>query len=322
MPDSVDERIARAAAGCEESRLLMSRRAVLGVTTGLFSWAYAPRWATATAGEASSDPRFLVVVLRGGMDGLSTVVPFGDNSYYSLRGDIAIPRNKTIKLDGFFGLHPAMRRFGKMYRKGQAAVVHAACVPLRTRSHFDTQDNLENGYPDAVVSNSTGWLNRLLQALPDISAARRLAATQEYLSRAGSELAPAERETIAAQVLRVLDDPSFQEAFRPASRAEVPIVGKLTIDGETVRVSGQIDRLAVTEDSVLICDFKTNRLAPRRIEEVPKAYITQLALYRALLEKLYPGRAVRAALLWTEVPDLMELSGADLDQALARTRAA
>jgi uncharacterized protein (DUF1501 family) len=166
MPDSVDETIARAAAGCEESRLLMSRRAMLGVTTGLFSWAYAPRWATAMAGEASSDPRFLVVVLRGGMDGLSTVVPFGDNSYYSLRGDIAIPRNRTIKLDNFFGLHPAMRRFGKMYRKGQAAVVHAACVPLRTRSHFDTQDNLENGYPDAVVSNSTGWLNRLLQALP------------------------------------------------------------------------------------------------------------------------------------------------------------
>jgi ATP-dependent helicase/nuclease subunit A len=131
-----------------------------------------------------------------------------------------------------------------------------------------------------------------------------------------------ERKIIAEQVLRVLDDPSFHEAFQPGSRAEVPIVGKLLLNGETVRVSGQIDRLAVTPDMVLICDFKTNRPAPRRIENVPRAYITQLALYRAVLEKLYPGRTIRAALLWTEVPDLMELSGAELEAALAQVKPA
>ncbi len=84
-----------------------------------------------------------------------------------------------------------------------------------------------------------------------------------------------------------------------------------------MRVSGQIDRLAVTQDAVLIGDFKTNRPAPRRIEDVPPAYVIQLALYRAVLAKLYPGKPVRAALIWTEVPDLMELSAKAMDAALA-----
>jgi ATP-dependent helicase/nuclease subunit A len=97
----------------------------------------------------------------------------------------------------------------------------------------------------------------------------------------------------------------------------VPLVGRLTLGGLPIRVSGQIDRLAITQTSVFIADFKTNRPAPRRIEQVPPAYLTQLALYRALLLRLYPGKSVRAALIWTEVPDLMELSGEALDDALA-----
>ena len=78
--------------------------------------------------------------------------------------------------------------------------------------------------------------------------------------------------------------------FAPGARAEVPIVGRLQQGGKTVRVSGQIDRLAVTQGSVLIADFKTNRPAPRRIEDVPPSYVTQLALYRAVLPKLVPGQ--------------------------------
>lgn len=164
-PTDADIRLARAAAeGCAESRLLMTRRAMLGMTFGLYSWAFMPRYAEA-ATEASSDPRLLVVVLRGGMDGLSTVVPVGDRHYVSMRGSIAIPRSATIKLNSLFGLHPALASFGKLYHAGDAAVVHATCVPLRNRSHFDTQDNLENGLPDRA-SNTTGWLNRLLSALP------------------------------------------------------------------------------------------------------------------------------------------------------------
>lgn len=148
--------------GCAESRLLLSRRATLGITAGLFSAAYMPRMASA----ASSDPRLLVVVLRGGMDGINAVVPLGDPAYASMRGGIAIRRSETIKLDtNFFGLNTALKTFGDLYARGEALAVHACCTPLRNRSHFDAQDNLENGLP-GLASNATGWLNRLLSVMP------------------------------------------------------------------------------------------------------------------------------------------------------------
>jgi uncharacterized protein (DUF1501 family) len=154
-----------AAEGCAESRLTMSRRAMLGVSASLFSWAYMPSWANA----ASSDPRLLVVILRGGMDGVNVCVPFGDKNYVKMRGGIAVPKSATIALDGtggLFGLHPALKNFGTMYKAKEAAIVHACCVPLRNRSHFDCQDNLENGMPNNNDANVTGWLNRLLSYLP------------------------------------------------------------------------------------------------------------------------------------------------------------
>ena len=160
-------------------------------------------------------------------------------------------------------------------------------------------------------------MHRLLQSLPDIPAARRAKAAEGYLARKGKELDSEQHQKIAEQVLALLDDAQFSELFLPGSRAEVPIVGWVELHGEKWRVSGQVDRLAVTEDFVLIGDFKTNRPGPRRIQEVPRSYIRQLALYRAVLKKLYPDKPVRAALIWTEVPDLMELSGAMLDDALA-----
>lgn len=158
LPASVHH---RAAEGCQESRLLINRRAALGITAGLFSSAFIPKWAEA----ASSDPRLLVVVLRGGMDGINTVIPHGDAAYAGMRGAIAISKADSIPLDSFFSLNLALPYFGSLYRAGEAAVVHATCVPLRNRSHFDCQDNLENGLP-GLGSNTTGWMNRLLTALP------------------------------------------------------------------------------------------------------------------------------------------------------------
>jgi ATP-dependent helicase/nuclease subunit A len=115
----------------------------------------------------------------------------------------------------------------------------------------------------------------------------------------------------------VLEDPRFGDLFGAHSRAEVPIVGRIAAGGRTIAVSGQVDRLAVTPGGVLIADYKTNRPAPRRPDEVPAAYVKQLALYRAVLRLLYPDRPVRAALVWTDVPDLMEISADALDRALA-----
>ncbi len=196
---------------------------------------------------------------------------------------------------------------------------------VRTITPSSTED-------DAARSPATGGraaallrgalTHRLLQSLPDIPAERRRKAADDYLGRAGKELAQERREQIAEQVMLVLEAARFYELFAAGSRAEVPIVGRFILGGETVRVSGQIDRLAVTQAAVLIADFKTNRPAPRQIEDVPPTYLRQLALYRAVLTKLYPGKLVRAALIWTEVPDLMELSDELLDAALLRITSA
>ena len=161
--------------------------------------------------------------------------------------------------------------------------------------------------------------HRLLQSLPDIAPARRAKAAADFLARRGAALADEDRATIAAEVLRLLGDARFAPLFLPGSRAEVPIVGKVEIGGTAYRVSGQIDRLAVTADTVFIADFKTDRPVPRI---APAAYVTQLALYRAVLAKLYPQRAVRSALVWTEVPELAELSGETLDAVLTRIKPA
>ena len=80
--------------------------------------------------------------------------------------------------------------------------------------------------------------------------------------------------------------------------------------------SGQIDRLLVTEDEILIVDFKSNRPPPAKPEGVPHAYLYQMAAYEALIRRVYPGRAVRSALLWTYAPRLMPLPSALLEGAL------
>lgn len=140
-------------------------------------------------------------------------------------------------------------------------------------------------------------------------------AATDYLARAGKEFTAEQCEIVAKQVLAVLDSPRFAALFAPGSRAEVPIVGRLHREGKPpLVVSGQIDRLVVTAKDVLIADYKTNRPVPKK---PPEAYVRQLALYRAVLSRLYPGKTVRAALVWTEVPDIMEISGSALDASLA-----
>lgn len=104
---------------------------------------------------------------RGAADGLSMIVPHGETAYYSARPNIAIPRPQSgavdaaIDLDGFFGLHPALQPFARLYREGLLAPIHAVGSPSATRSHFDAQDYMESGTPDRK-STPDGWLNRYL----------------------------------------------------------------------------------------------------------------------------------------------------------------
>jgi ATP-dependent helicase/nuclease subunit A len=197
----------------------------------------------------------------------------------------------------------------------------AAAAPIKPSGFVDDPKAAEHFQPGETRQRALlrgNLVHRLMQSLPDIPPARRAASAKHYLARAAKDFAAEDREIIAVQVLAVLDDPRFAALFSPGSRAEVSIVGKLPREGKPpLAVSGQIDRLAVTADAVLIADYKTNRPAPRRLDEVPQAYVTQLALYRAVLAKLYPGKTIRAVLAWTEAPDIMEIPGSALAAALA-----
>jgi hypothetical protein len=151
---------------------------------------------------------------------------------------------------------------------------------------------------------------------------RRKAAIEHYLKNAAADFAPAERAQMAQHVLTILNDLIFADLFASGSRAEVPIVGRLGREGApALGVAGQVDRLAVTRDSVLIADYKTDRAPPGRLAEVPDRYAGQLALYRAILGGVYPGKTIRAALIFTEVPLVIELPHTVLDAALARALA-
>lgn len=152
---------------CCESRtsLITTRRSLLLGGASFAAWAYLPKFARAADAR---DPRLIVVILRGALDGLATVAPVGDPDYAGLHGSIALTldgSHAATMLDSFFALHPSMPEFARMYKDKKAAVVHAVATPYRDRSHFDGQDVLESGFagPGRVQS---GWLNRALESLP------------------------------------------------------------------------------------------------------------------------------------------------------------
>lgn len=117
---------------------------------------------------APTDRRLVLVILRGGMDGLAALPPYGDPAYGSLHGKLAIaPAGRAggaLRLDGMFGLHPALAPLHRFYQRGELLPVHAVAIAQRTRSHFDAQDVLENGAARAHAVPD-GWLNRALRAL-------------------------------------------------------------------------------------------------------------------------------------------------------------
>src|SRR5450755_584526 len=144
-------------------RHLPSRRELLIGSGALFAWTQMPKLARAEG----RDPRLLIIVLRGALDGLGAVAPVGDPDWIGLRGDRALVldgKTPALPLDAFFALNPAMPNLHRLYKAQQASIVHATATPYRERSHFDGQDVLESGVarPGAI---DTGWLNRALVAL-------------------------------------------------------------------------------------------------------------------------------------------------------------
>ena len=145
----------------------MRRRDFLGLAAGA---SLLPLAGSAWAADAPGAPKRLVVVmLRGAVDGLSVVVPYGEEPYYAARPSIAIGKpgseNGGLPLDEHFALHPALAPLLPLWHAKQLAFVHAAGSPDPARSHFDAQLFIENGTPGRH-GTAEGWMNRLLAALP------------------------------------------------------------------------------------------------------------------------------------------------------------
>ena len=161
-------------------------------------------------------------------------------------------------------------------------------------------------------------LHRLLELLPDLPPQKRSAAADQLLSRLAPETDQQERAKWREEVLAILADPQFTAVFAPGSRAEVSIAGTPKGAPRGVNFSGQIDRLAVNDQKVLVVDYKTNRPPPADINDADPIYIAQMAAYRALLQEIYPDHEIECALLWTFDARLMPVPGKLMDHAFAR----
>ena len=157
-------------------------------------------------------------------------------------------------------------------------------------------------------------VHALLSRLPDVAHDARQALAVKFARAQG--FAEDEAAALAGETIRLLDDPQFAPAFAAHSRAEVAFLANLPELGTGSQVNGRVDRLAVTDKEVLVVDFKTNRPAPSREEDVSPLYLAQMALYRAAAARIFPGKRIVCGLVWTDGPFLMRLSDALLDKQL------
>ncbi len=191
--------------------------------------------------------------------------------------------------------------------------------PSSALSAADAPDRPSDGPFLAEAAAAGRFAHLLLQMLPDIAPDERAPVARALgLARAGA-LPPPRRETIIADTLALLADPTLTGLFGAGSLAEVPIAGAVSLGGGERRpVSGQIDRLAVSADEVVIADFKTTTRPPRDEAAIPEATLAQLSVYRALIGQIYPGRRVRALLVYTATLTRLEPEPARLDALLER----
>lgn len=163
-------------------------------------------------------------------------------------------------------------------------------------------------------------LHKLLEKLPDIDIAEREVLAMSYLERYGAEWGEEQRLSVWKSASYILESAEFKDFFVSSSRAEVPVSGKLQTRSGARMITGKIDRLVVTADRVLILDYKTGGFIPRRVEETPAAYVTQLALYREILREIYPQKTIDCAILWTGKPEIMLVPDSLLTDALVKIK--
>ena len=189
--------------------------------------------------------------------------------------------------------------------------------------------------PSAVGKRISGGLDArqrgtlahtLLQWLPEHPPEKRGELALSYLAGAAPTLSDEVRQTLAKQTIAVLDAPDLARFFTPGeSLAEVPVMGTVNLGGAARAVGGTIDRLVAEDGTVWALDFKTGAHVPNDAGEIAPVYVTQMALYRALLQAVYPDHICRTALLYTAAesgPRLIEVAPAQMDAALVTLSAA
>jgi ATP-dependent helicase/nuclease subunit A len=154
-------------------------------------------------------------------------------------------------------------------------------------------------------------LHRLLQSLPELPASEREVAALRYLKQAAPDLPKASQAALAAEALRVIADPACGKLFGSGSRAEPELIALI----EDVEISARLDRILVEGDEVIFADFKSDAAVPASEAAIPSHYVTQLAAYRAALLKTYPGKRIRALLVFTAAPRIFEIPEESLESA-------
>lgn len=174
-----------------------------------------------------------------------------------------------------------------------------------TPSHLDEKDisaisplSTDN---TVLLYNRGRIIHKLLQMLPSCDQELRQSSLDEFLRTQAQEISDSAKSQISSEVLGLISDSRFAELFGPNSAAEVAIMGE--VEGQII--SGQIDRLVVTKDKVIIVDYKTNRPAAQRIDDIPQAYIKQIRAYRKLISKIYPDKPIESYILWTNTAQIM-----------------
>jgi uncharacterized protein (DUF1501 family) len=243
--------------------MTLSRR---GFLTGACCLAASPILTPVTFASMPGDNRFVTIVLRGAMDGLDLVQPYGDASFAGLRPGIALTPDKgLLDLDGFFGLHPAAANLLPLWKAKELAFVHAVSTPYRNqRSHFDGQDMLESG-GEHVDEEKTGWLNRALAVIPRSTARKAIdVTTSTELILTGPSIVDVWASDsdfgIGADEMQFLKrlyagDPVFAKAMDEATRADRS--ARMGLDPDAPPTQGaKITDIAALAGKMLLGDYR------------------------------------------------------------------